>query len=170
MYVHSYKTYNLGQYLSSKHIKLASKLKPMKKTKRKIYKASNFLIGGLMSLLGFSPSCIFMTEYGTPSADFILRGTVRSAETGEAIEHIQTIANEDTFYTDRQGKFNFYYSLFGAESGSVVMRFRDIDSIEHGEYEPLDTIIFYNSSQFEGGDSWDEGTLNLDLDIDLKSK
>lgn len=52
----------------------------MKKNYKRILTTYNVLLSGLLALLGFASSCESRAEYGTPSAKFIVNGTVTSAD------------------------------------------------------------------------------------------
>lgn len=144
----------------------------MQKIKIGLLKTSNILISALITLLGFSSACsLNQVEYGAPHADFIVSGKTESTVTGKAIENIQVVAEWDTSYTDANGLYLKKLETFGARDGELVLKFEDIDGAENGAFEPLDTLIQYKASEFEGGDGdWYEGEARKIINVKLQPK
>ena len=122
-------------------------------------------------MLGFSAaaSCAveygtppIMCEYGTPTMDFRVSGTVLDSETEKPIENIAVTFIEmtdyerpDTAWTDDDGRFVYESSGFPDES--VRLKFTDVDSYENGGY--FETVVkdIPLEQISEGSGAWYEG-------------
>jgi len=133
----------------------------------------------LLTLLGFATSCgdnFGGTEYGTPHADFIVKGTVLSASTNLPIEHIRLIMRDsitqypDTAFTDLNGKYLFNRMGFPADH-TFMINLVDIDGTAKGEFQSLDTTIVFKNPVFTGGDGhWNSGKTEKELNLKIKPK
>ena len=117
--------------------------------KSALEKSWKWLLGALMSILGFS-GCeeigIIRCEYGQPHADFKLIGDVKDSK-GKGIEGIRVVfrpvENEeetwenDTLYTDAKGHFERERLKHdwpdNAQKASI--KFEDVDGSEHGSFK-----------------------------------
>jgi putative lipoprotein (rSAM/lipoprotein system) len=152
----------------------------MKKAKIRFYKTSNAIILGLLALLGFSTSCnIIRYEYGTPQADFIVKGKVTSSTTGNPIQNIRVIMKRDstnpygpgdTTFTDNEGNYHETLSAF-PKNQTFQLVFQDVDSAANGDYQGKDTTVQFTDPKFNGGDgSWYKGETSKNLNIKLDKK
>lgn len=125
----------------------------------------------ILTMLGFSAaaSCAveygtppIMCEYGTPTMDFRVSGTVRDSETEKPIENIAVTFIEmtdyerpDTLWTDADGRFEYESYAFPDES--VRLKFTDVDSYENGGY--FETVVkdIPLEQISEGSGAWYEG-------------
>lgn len=134
----------------------------------------------LLSLLGFSGCSNFgfgTCEYGTPTTDYQIRGTVTSDD-GSPIKDIRvTIAQperdrQDTLYTDQDGKFaSKILKDWYIEDQTV--RFHDIDGEANGGKFKPDTLSVRNldSKRIKKGDGdWYQGLYELKADIALSKE
>jgi len=164
----------------------------MEKYKRKILKASNWVIAGILSLLGYS-SCGIVepkVEYGMPHADFIVSGKVTDSQgnglsgvrvTVPSADHHQRagsgynpdrpiITNElkDTLYTKENGNFEYKYVGFPSnDSINVKIKFEDI--AENVRFETDSTKVTFFSSELKGGSgSWYSGKATKVITVQLK--
>ncbi|MBN1819979.1 MAG: radical SAM-associated putative lipoprotein [Prolixibacteraceae bacterium] len=139
--------------------------------KSKLLKSTNIIISFFLSLLGFSTACdIIRYEYGSPHADYILSGEVKSAKTGQPVPQIKVKAGYDSTFTDNSGRYVITYVGFLMED-SLHVQFIDTDGATNNEYMPLDTVAFYSDADFSGGDGhWFKGTAYQELDVLLKEK
>jgi putative lipoprotein (rSAM/lipoprotein system) len=144
----------------------------IKKIKIRVFKTTNILLSALISLLGFSSACSIGTvEYGAPHADFIVSGKTESAVSGEAVENIRVVAMWDTSFTNDKGLYLKELETGGAQDGELVLKFEDIDGEQNGSFEPLDTLIQYKASDFEGGDdNWYGGKATKTVNVKLRPK
>jgi putative lipoprotein (rSAM/lipoprotein system) len=145
----------------------------MKQSKKTILQKGNAMIAGVLGLLGFTNSCDLVgggmvAEYGTPCADFIVKGTVRSQTTNQPIPQIKVKAGWDSVHTDQNGKYQVIYGGF-PQSQDVLVQFTDVDGAVNGNIQPLDTIVKFENPVFKGGDGhWYEGKTEKTVDIVLK--
>lgn len=137
-------------------------------------------LSALLSLLGFSGCSGFgfgLCEYGTPTTDYQIRGTVTSND-GSPIKDIRvTIAQsewdrQDTLYTDQDGKFASQI-LKDWYIGDQTVRFHDIDGEANGGKFKPDTLPVRNldSKRIKKGDGdWYQGLYELKADIALSKE
>lgn len=147
----------------------------MKKLALKTY---GKFVAGILSffgmLFGFS-NCVKESpaEYGMPHADYIVKGTVKSASDSSAINNIQMLIAVDSVYYGSSVKTS-YAPLTSDENGDYTIYMPntlidkiklvafDMDGSENGGDFQSDTIevAFTQSDQIEKGDGdWDMGTL-----------
>lgn len=146
----------------------------MKKIRITFIKTQNSLIATLMAIIGFATSCVFKSEYGSPSAEFIVNGTVKSADTEQPIENIRVILQtdrSDTTLTDKDGKYQLVDKWGYPYDQTYNIQFQDIDGASNNEYENLDTIVEFKDPEFSGGDgNWNHGETSKEFDVKLTSK
>ncbi|MCR4680536.1 MAG: carboxypeptidase-like regulatory domain-containing protein [Bacteroidales bacterium] len=132
------------------------------KIKEKKQQLIRFLFG---SFTATALMFTFQACYGMPQRDIQvnIQGTVTNAETGEPVEGLsiklgeyencifETTTDADGHFRDPNGE-RIIQDLTG-----YLMSIRDIDSTEHGEYLPWDTIV-------------DAHGLSFPLDIKVKPK
>lgn len=154
--------------------------------KLKFLKSYNTLIAFLLTILGFSSSCDpLRTEYGTPSADFILKGKIVSAANNNPIQDIiiemrrvektqdgQTFVKvTDTSFSEYEGNFTLTDQSAFPKDQTYQIKFTDTDGLQNGEYEPLDTtIVFENPVFINGNGHWYSGQTEKELNVKLKPK
>ena len=153
----------------------------------------NAVLTALLSILGFGcsseePMDMYgpPVEYGTPQADFILKGTVTD-ETNTPVQGIKTSLKEvykhdlvtntygvDSIQTNESGN---YQLKLGKESNffkeNVKLIVEDIDGEANGGEFLSDTLdIDYSKAVKvgEGDQRWYEGTFEVVTDIKLKKK
>ena len=147
----------------------------MKKVELRFLKFYNLIILGLLTILGFTSSCEkndpdLMSEYGTPSAKFIVNGTIESIDSNTPIENIQVIMQGNTAITDSKGKYQVA-EVGSPRDQSYIIQLQDIDGVSNGDYENLDTIVQFMDPQFINGDNnWYEGETSKELNIKLNPK
>ncbi|PID92181.1 MAG: hypothetical protein CSA96_04580 [Bacteroidetes bacterium] len=136
--------------------------------KRFFFKKYNRLINVLLTILGFSAACTTTgCEYGSPYATFRIKGEVRDQNTSDALPNIRVVMESDTGYTNEEGKFVFEQQCYPGDQ-DFPLRFKDVDGPDNGSYQELDTIISFTNPKFSGGKGWNEGSVEKDIDIDLK--
>lgn len=125
----------------------------------------------LLSLLGIT-SCenLFRTEYGTPNAEFQIKGKVTDME-NNPIEGIQ-VNNQGSFdnemaYTKADGTFELSFKAFPPSNDSKIdLTFTDVDGAENGEFADKTENISVTKTE-EGSGSWYEGLFTAD-DVTVK--
>ena len=147
-----------------------------------ILKGFNWILAGLLSLLGFSvTSCGATDEYGSPYAEYELKGKVTNMN-GDPIQGIELnyggIYNNVLFssyisemYKSPQTQKDGSYDIKFEDSPMGIVRIiaKDIDGPENGSFET--DSIDVKIEEFEGGKSWFHGKAKVNIpDIKLKEK
>lgn len=154
----------------------------------KFLKTYNALIAFLISLLGFGSSCDLAggkAMYGTPTADFIVKGKVEAATANSPVAGIKVEMSQQIdspngkvdVVLDQsvslEGIGNYQVSDDGAfpDNQTYRIRFTDVDGAQNGEFETLDTTIVFQNPKFSGGDgNWYHGKTEKVIQIKLKAK
>ena len=137
-------------------------------------KAFDKIIVSRLALLGIFSSCDNKTicEYGTPYAEFEIKGVVTDKATSQSIQGIRVVRQiyqqyGDTLYTDSEGRYSI---KFGFYDDGRHLKFEDIDGEENGGYfeaKEIDVTIT-EADRVKKGDGWYEGkfvkTQNVQLD------
>lgn len=147
-----------------------------------ILKGFNWILAGLLSLLGFSvTSCGATDEYGSPYAEYELKGKVTDMN-GDPIQGIEInyggIYNNvlspsyiSEIYKSPQTQKDGSYDIKFEDSPMGIVRIiaKDIDGPENGSFET--DSIDVKIEGFEGGKSWFHGKAEVNIpDIKLKEK
>lgn len=142
------------------------------------------IISFLLVLLGFT-SCDSeggggggIAEYGTPSAKFVVKGTlVDEANSSTAISGVKVAIGHpytdvagvmktyyvDSIVTDGTGKFDLNIEAFPMPQKFVV-KYEDIDTAQNENYGlTIDTVRFENPSFTGGSGNWYAGETSKDL-------
>lgn len=152
----------------------------MKRKERLLW--SNRLLSLCLALLGFA-SCgtgNLREEYGTPVADFQVKGKVIDAQTKLPIKGIRIVAgtlqrgsgdawvmyNPDTLTTNEEGSYDHLITDFPSARFRVV--WEDMDGDANGAY--LDGSKDMPVGQFVGGTGWYKGTATIEATIEAERK
>jgi putative lipoprotein (rSAM/lipoprotein system) len=147
----------------------------MTKIKKGFFRGYNAIIAALLSLLGFTTACeqsvdeygVPMPEYGAPSAEFVVKGTVKSAASSSNIPNIKVKMGYDSTKTDAQGRYEISTRSYAGDQ-TFLVTFEDIDGAENGAYADADTNVVFEDPQFTGGDGgWDQGHTEKEINIRL---
>lgn len=153
----------------------------MKIIKYKCLKTYNALIVFLISFLGFASSCDplgMKYMYGSPSANFIVKGKVGTATNspvaGIKVEMSMEV-NSYLLNTTSSAESTGIYKVTGGgqspEGQNFKIKFTDIDGALNGEFETLDTIVVFQNPKFTGGDGhWYNGQIEKEVNVKLKPK
>jgi putative lipoprotein (rSAM/lipoprotein system) len=129
----------------------------------------------LLGFFGIFNSCTQPDEYGTPYADFEIKGVVTSKETGQPIQNIRVIRNpfgSDTLYTDVDGKYYFQCggsSIYGGQT--FHLKVEDIDGEANGgDFVPqeIEVVITEDDRIKKGDGKWYEGKFGKTVGIELE--
>lgn len=132
----------------------------------------------LVTLFGIPQACIqtTMCEYGCPTVDYQLKGTVMD-EDMNPIEGIKvSITDSQNGYkademTDVSGEFVFNETITGSGIDRVKIFFRDVDGSEGGGDFASDSLEVGAHKVAEGDGNWHRGTFESDdVEIYLKKK
>lgn len=138
------------------------------------------MIALLMSLFGFIFGCDTgiepVAEYGVPSADFKVQGSVKSAATGNPIPNIRVIVKEpfsikaDTSFTDASGHYPMEVKhIIGFP---VTLYADDVDDTVNGEFKSDSLEVNWDDvTRIKKGDNnWYDGVYEKkDANFHLKS-
>jgi putative lipoprotein (rSAM/lipoprotein system) len=155
----------------------------MKQYRIKWLKIYNKFIVLMLSSLGFLTSCfqpapkygappdiVSPAKYGTPQAKFILKGKVLSEKNNKSIAHIRVRQDNDTVYTDNDGKFIIEKTTEPYDN-LMEIKLDDIDGKTNGAFKSLNMEVNFKDTPFAGGTSeWDQGEAIKEIDIKLKPK
>jgi putative lipoprotein (rSAM/lipoprotein system) len=160
----------------------------MKVIRFKILKSYNSIITLLLSFLGFASSCDIWggrAMYGTPSADFIVKGKVESAGERRPIAGIKVELSKEVDTENGKIPVDIDHSVSAETTGAYTVannggfpidqtykvKFTDIDGALNGEFETLDTTIIFQNPKYTGGDgSWYNGRTEKELNVKMKTK
>jgi hypothetical protein len=147
--------------------------------KQIVLKTYGKMLALLMSFFGFIIGCDKwidpVAEYGVPSADFKVKGTVKSAHTGNPIPNIRIIVKEpfernaDTAFTDAGG--NYSLEINQIIGFPVKIHAHDVDGEANGSFNPDSIVVDWdNVSRIKKGKGWYKGMYEKnDADFILKS-
>ena len=163
------------------------------KTKKIFIKGFNWVLAGILGMLGFT-GCGKVSwndvEYGTPNADFKIKGVVVSKTTGIPVEGVQvtvprvvyhqrptssfipdqsviTYPVNDTLYTKGKGDFTYNYTGIPTnDSINFIIKFEDTAEIKRFKTDSVKVTFF--SSELKGGDNrWYVGAATKEVEIKL---
>ena len=157
------------------------------KINRTFIKSTNWVLAGILSMLGFI-GCEKMNrtdEYGTPHADYTVKGAVVDKATGNPIAGIRVGYSSGNIYvpmygtpsapfveknavrTDANGEFKLTETFFPS-NGHVPVYVDDVDGAENGFYKS-DTlqISFSEADRTKKSKSWYEGEFTKEVNVQL---
>jgi len=121
--------------------------------------------------------------YGSPHADFIVKGNIVSAADNKPIPDIivemrilWTIEGQQPATRLTATDFSHYNGDYRVTAGAEYnlnyqLKFTDTDGALYGQYETLDTTIVFQDPVFTNGDGhWYSGYAEKELNIKLKPK
>ena len=111
----------------------------------------------LLAFLGFT-SCEPSYEYGTPSADYEIKGTITDSISSTPVANIHVIRGDstslayprfDTIYTDVNGKYQTTVTAFPVQSPTFHLKVDDIDGTQNvGDFQPKIVEVVFTSSDW----------------------
>ena len=150
----------------------------MKKISTYNLKSVNWLLTGILALLGFSSCDQISTDmYGTPHSKFTIKGKVTN-ESNAPIPQIQirspygeNIPHTDTLYTDSKGEFNYSFNGF-LRGDNIPLLLTDIDGEQNGGSYASDSVsVSFKDAEMTGNDGeWYLGEATKEITIVLKEK
>jgi len=157
--------------------------------KKQLIKYFDKVLIGLMAVVGLFSGCETVVEYGTPTADYEIRGTVTDSITALPVQNASVIVtltkthNEpdttitvvDTLAstnTDVSGKYDIQFSEFPLEEISVKLKVADEDGIANGgDFASVEKTVVFKRTDLEGKKSgWYDGKAVKTQDIKLQPK
>lgn len=137
------------------------------KTREIFLKIFNRIFILIITFLGFSCIDDPVDEYGMPTADFKLSGTIIDENTLNALSNIGVVMQNDTVYSNETGEYEI---IVGETPDNQIynVQFLDLDGDLNGKYLPKDTIVDYLDINFQSADgNWYEGEKAIELNIKL---
>jgi len=149
----------------------------MRTLETRLLKSYNAIIVIFLTLFGYACSkspinpIDIRTEYGTPSAKFIVQGKVMSVLNNQAIDNIQVVMKGDTVMTDQSGNYQVADKFGFPTDQTYTVQFNDIDGNLNGSFDNLDTTVEFKNPKFTNGDGhWYSGETKMNVDIKLNPK
>ena len=135
--------------------------------KRIAFTAYAKIIAWILGILGFASSCEIpgLVEYGTPSADYVVKGKVTDKVTQQPLKNMAVIHKSrtspygnDTVRTNIEGNYELKFTSFPYRSENMIVYASDLDGEENGLYKS-DTLRIKASElkQTAKRRGWDEG-------------
>jgi putative lipoprotein (rSAM/lipoprotein system) len=148
----------------------------IRKTHRCLLKSVNWVLAGILSMLGFSGCEIKKVgpeEYGTPHATLSLHGKVTGKD-GKPVENINVKLSEpiyvDSVSTDAAGGYSFTLDVYSIDEFNVIAS--DIDGELNGSYQSDTVRVKITEEDYydKGDGKWNNGSADKEVDIELKEK
>ena len=163
----------------------------VKYLRKYLFSGINWLLAGLLSLLGFSGCNIIepMDEYGTPFADYTVKGKVLDKSTGKPVKGVrvgysptpvavpmygvppasyQMMSVADT--TDVQGEFKLTERVSLTDE-AVPIYVEDIDWAENGVYTPETLMVSFKDAERTGKPKgWYHGEYTVTVNVELEEQ
>ena len=160
------------------------------KLKRIFIKSANWVLAGIIGFFGFAGSLTTgcRVEYGAPSADYKIKGTVVNEATGKPIKGIRVAYSPvewdvdlfgpppwlqderyDYVITNENGAFTFTSSRgYGFRNSIVPIYAEDIDGEQNGLFQPRKIEVDFNEAAQTGNPGgWYEGEFTVTTTIQL---
>lgn len=145
----------------------------MKKLPHIFTKSADWMLAGILSLLGFSSCEPSADMYGCPHANYTIKGKVIN-EVGASLPGIRVISpyegayQADTLFTNPAGEFT--YTRGWLQLGPIPLLLSDIDGDKNGGSYASDSVsISFEDIKLTGGDgNWYKGEATKNAIIRLK--
>jgi putative lipoprotein (rSAM/lipoprotein system) len=151
----------------------------IKRIHRTITKGANWILAGILSILGFSGCEINngVEEYGTPYATFSFHGKVAN-NAKKPVKGIKVEVCEgqggypvtDSVLTNETGQYSIQFQTFPNENFRVIVS--DIDGEANGSYQNDTIRVKISDKDYyeKGNGSWNYGLASKEVDVVLKEK
>jgi putative lipoprotein (rSAM/lipoprotein system) len=155
--------------------------------KKRLIKSTNWVLAGILSILGFA-GCekIGAEEYGTPSADYTVKGTVVNKATGKPIKGIR-VGYVSAFYfgtmygviptnyqpkasvtTNEKGEFKLTDRFFPYNDQTLPVFVEDIDEQENGLFQSERFDVDFSKAVHSGKPGhWYDGEYTVNVNMEL---
>lgn len=161
--------------------------------KKLILKPYDKIIVALLGIIGFLTGCSIINppvaEYGVPTADYEIKGTVTDSITSTPIENAKVLITRTQTYldqniaktytdtlaikeTDNTGKYDITVQGFPQEEVGFQVKIEDIDGTANGGdfNSQQKSIVFKNTDLTSGKTGWYSGKAVKTQDFKLKKK
>jgi len=138
----------------------------------------------LLSSVAFFTGCDVIkggdqpVEYGTPTADFEIKGTVTDSLSSDPVPNIRVIRSNadypqwgDTTYTDANGRYAFNFHDFPVEKPTFPLKAEDVDgNLNGGNYASKSVHVEISTSDWiqKGDGHWYFGKASKTQDFKIK--
>ncbi|MDR0547517.1 MAG: radical SAM-associated putative lipoprotein [Dysgonamonadaceae bacterium] len=163
----------------------------MKTINHSFLKGFNWLIAGVLSLLGFSGCSLInngLEEYGAPHSDYVIKGKVVDSKTKQPVKGIKigeapmNVLMYGTIYTeyyerflpdttDVNGNFKITFTNEGfgdPQQSPIELLAEDIDGAENGSYlKEVVEVDFNKAVQTKPENGWYNGEYTVNQNIEL---
>ena len=158
------------------------------KINRAFIKGTNWALAGLISMLGFAGCNIIepKMEYGTPNADFTVKGTVVNKANGKPIEGIRVGYSPEVgagvmygvmpapyrpkafVTTNAKGKFKLTANFFDSPKQEIPVYVEDIDGEQNGLFQSESLELDFSKAEHSGkSKSWYGGEYTVTVNVKL---
>jgi len=155
--------------------------------RRAFIKKMNWGLAGIIGMLGFG-GCgkIGINEYGTPHADFTVKGTVVNKANGKPIEGIRVgyscascpmpeygviptpYKPKAHVLTNAKGEFKLTDSFFPEKNLKLPVNVEDIDGEKNGSFQSQYLQVDFSNAVHSGKPTnWYEGEYTLNINVGL---
>ena len=162
----------------------------MKPNRRDFIKKMNWGLAGIIGMLGFS-SCErgekeVVCEYGTPHADYTVKGSVVNKATGKPIEGIRVgygcnscpvpeygviptpYIPKSHVLTNSKGEFKLTDSFFPVKDLTLPVSVEDVDGEKNGSFQSEILQVDFSKAEHSGKPkSWYEGEYTVTVNVEL---
>ena len=155
----------------------------MKTNRREFIKSMNWALAGIMGLLGFG-SCKGTLEYGSPHADYTVKGKVVNKANGKPIEGIRVgydgrggvmygpppapYGPKASVITNAKGEYKITDRFFPVKNQKLPVYVEDIDGTTNGLFQSETLQVDFSDAKHSGKSShWYEGEYTVNLDVEL---
>ena len=157
------------------------------KIKRLLIKGINLILAGILSMFGFV-GCVKhgLLEYGTPNADYTVKGAVVNKATGKPIEGIRVAYSPDNHaivmygvitapytpknhvLTNAKGEFKLTERFFEGGNQIIPVFIEDIDGEENGLFQMEYLEVDFSQAEHGGKPkSWYGGEYTVTLKVEM---
>jgi len=158
------------------------------KIKRLLIKGVNLILAGTLSLIGFA-GCAKqgLDEYGTPNADYTVKGAVVNKATGKPIEGIRVAYSPENYavvmygvitapytpknhvLTNGKGEFKLTDNFFDLAGKVTIPVFvEDIDGEENGLFQSEYLEVDFSQAEHGGkSKSWYGGEYTITVKVEM---
>ena len=147
----------------------------------------NWTLAGIMGMLGFS-GCekIGTKEYGTPHADYTVKGAVFNKTTGKPIEGIRVgygcescpvpeygvrptpYVLKSHVLTNAKGEFKLTDSFFPEKNQTLPVSVEDVDGEKNGLFQSEYLQVDFSKAEHSGKQkSWYKGEYTVTVNVEL---
>ena len=140
------------------------------------------ILSFILLILGFQ-SCLSgegdeeggeVMMYGTPTATYRVRGTVKASDTNQPVNGIRAVLVElyngqegiysgDTIKVCADGAFDLKVRSGAMNGTNLRLKLTDIDGADNGLYNTKTQDIQFTNPALAGGEGWDKGTATKEI-------